>query len=458
MSAVVNAETGVVERLPLLWGTTDRVFAFDAGRRVSAGEFLARVRAVAATLPEAGHVLNLCEERYAFLVGLCAALLRGQVSLLPSSRAPEVVADLLAQYGDAYCLGDACTRAPPPGTRLLRVDLAQPCAEVPETAIPELPADRVVLIGFTSGSTGQPKAHAKTWGALRRSDRGNAALLAAHLPTGALAEIVATVPSQHMYGIETSVLLPLLGPFAIHTGRPFFPADVAAALEHCRGPRVLVSTPVHLRNLLAGGVPLRGLQAVVSATAPLSRELAAAVEAAWGAPVLEVFGSTETCVFAHRRTAVEADWTLRAGVDLHPQPDGSVVDAPWLAAPTALQDIVELLPDRRFRLHGRSADLLEIAGKRASLGELTRRLLAIPGVVDGIVFQREHCDVRGVRPIVALAVAPGLAPAQILERLRQVVDPVFLPRPLRCVDALPRNETGKLPRAALAAALERAAD
>jgi acyl-coenzyme A synthetase/AMP-(fatty) acid ligase len=29
------------------------------------------------------------------------------------------------------------------------------------------------------------------------------------------------------------------------------------------------------------------------------------------------------------------------------------------------------------------------------------------------------------------------------------VDPVFLPRPLRLVDALPRNETGKLPRAAL---------
>ena len=37
--------------------------------------------------------------------------------------------------------------------------------------------------------------------------------------------------------------------------------------------------------------------------------------------------------------------------------------------------------------------------------------------------------------------------------LRQHLDPVFLPRPLRRVAALPRNETGKLPRQALEAML-----
>ena len=39
--------------------------------------------------------------------------------------------------------------------------------------------------------------------------------------------------------------------------------------------------------------------------------------------------------------------------------------------------------------------------------------------------------------------------AAVLQALRPSVDPVFLPRPLRRVPALPRNETGKLPRAAL---------
>ena len=40
-----------------------------------------------------------------------------------------------------------------------------------------------------------------------------------------------------------------------------------------------------------------------------------------------------------------------------------------------------------------------------------------------------------------------------LAALRRDIDPVFLPRPLKLVDALPRNETGKLPRVALLALL-----
>lgn len=113
-----------------------------------------------------------------------------------------------------------------------------------------------------------------------------------------------------------------------------------------------------------------------------------------------------------------------------------------------LQDLVELLPQRGFRLCGRNTDLLEIAGKRASLGDLTRRLLALPGVQDGVVFQLD-ADRAGVRRLAALVVAPQRSEAELLAALRLAIDPAFLPRPLRRVAALPRNETGKLPRAAL---------
>jgi acyl-coenzyme A synthetase/AMP-(fatty) acid ligase len=51
-------------------------------------------------------------------------------------------------------------------------------------------------------------------------------------------------------------------------------------------------------------------------------------------------------------------------------------------------------------------------------------------------------------------VAPDRCEAALLEELRLALDPVFLPRPLRCVAALPRNETGKLARATLLAALK----
>ncbi|TAM00214.1 MAG: acyl-CoA synthetase, partial [Rhodanobacter sp.] len=137
-------------------------------------------------------------------------------------------------------------------------------------------------------------------------------------------------------------------------------------------------------------------------------------------------------------------------VKLHPQPDGTLIEAPQLPVPVTLADIVSLSHGgRRFRLCGRHADMLEIAGKRASLADLTRRLLAIPGVRDGVVFQHGDGDTLGVHRVAALVVAPGLDGHAILDALRRVIDPLFLPRPLKLVEALPRNETGKLPRAAL---------
>ncbi|MDQ3511720.1 MAG: AMP-ligase, partial [Pseudomonadota bacterium] len=59
----------------------------------------------------------------------------------------------------------------------------------------------------------------------------------------------------------------------------------------------------------------------------------------------------------------------------------------------------------------------------------------------------------GVRRIAALVVAPGLDEAAVMAGLRGQFDPVFLPRRLRCVAALPRNECGKVPREALLALL-----
>ncbi|KLD72998.1 AMP-ligase, partial [Xanthomonas hyacinthi DSM 19077] len=136
------------------------------------------------------------------------------------------------------------------------------------------------------------------------------------------------------------------------------------------------------------GVGLPSLAAFVSATAPMPVELARSAESHFDAPLYEVFGSTETCVFASRRTAIDDDWKLYDDVVLHPQPDGTLVDAPQLGEPIVLADIVSLHDEgRRFRLRGRNTDLLEIAGKRASLGDLNRRLLAIDGVSDGVLFQ-----------------------------------------------------------------------
>ncbi len=434
--------------LPLLQAADPaRVLARRDGRAISAAQFLAQVRAVAAGLPAAAAAVNLCEDRYAFLVAFCAIVLRGQVNLLPSSRAPQAVDEVMAAHPGCYALGESALDPAPPGYRQLRaLGLSPPPDD--QAIWPQIPAEQVVAIGYTSGSTGAPAANVKTWGSFHASNAGNLAMLGANV--GSRLEIVATVPPQHMYGMEMSVLLPLLGDHSVHTGRPFFPADVAAALADVPSPRVLVTTPVHLRALVESGVTLPPVAAMISATALLPVELARDAERRFGAPLIEVFGSTETCVFASRRPHLEQDWTLYDGARLHPQPDGTLVDAPQLQGPVALADIVSLSAGgRRFRLQGRHADLLEIAGKRASLSDLTRRLLAVPGVHDGVVFQLDDGDALGVHRIAALAVAPGLDEHRILDALRGAIDPLFLPRPLHLVAALPRNETGKLPRAAL---------
>jgi len=450
--------SAVVERaaLPLALLTVaepDRVFAWRDGHALPVSRFLADVHAVAASLPSACYAVNLCEDRYAFLVGFCAVVTRGQTNLLPPSRAVHAIEEVLAGHPGSYALGDAPRDGISAHYVQIRLD-AHAAAAASE--VPQIDGEQIVAIGFTSGSTGQPKANPKAWSSVQASSAHNTRTLGAALglAPGDLAHVVATVPPQHMYGLELSILLPLFGPFAVHGGKPFFPADVAAALAEVPAPRMLVTTPIHLQALLRDPVALPPLAAIASATAPLSRELAAEAEARYGAPVIELFGSTETCVIAHRRTVGETAWHLYPDIVLKPQPDGTLVDAPYFSQPVVLQDIVELLPDHAFHLCGRNADLVEIAGKRASLADLTRRLLALPGVTDAIVLQLDGEDGAGVRRIAALVVAPERSESALLDDLRLAVDPVFLPRPFRRVATLPRNETGKLARAAVLDALK----
>lgn len=455
MSAVIQDQTAPATATPLALGDPARAIAFDARGAIALDTFLSHVRGLAAQLPDAPFALNLCEDRYRFLVAFCAVAARGQTTLLPPSRTRTAIDEVRALHPDSYCLGDrtpcGCAQAMP-APMPHYVALPDPLPQG-EGGCPRIEDDALVAIGFTSGSTGMPKPSAKTWGSFRASTAQNLAALAGLYADTSIAHVVATVPPQHMYGMEMSVLLPLLGNVAVHGARPFFPQDVAQALSEAAAPRLLVTTPVHLRALVESGIELPPLTGIVTATAPLPQALALQAETAYGCEVREMFGSTETCVIARRRTALKDAWTPLPGVRVVPQPDGSLVHAAHLSQPVMLADRTEVLADGRFLLRGRQGDLLEIAGKRASLADLTRRLLAIPGVRDGVVFQLDEAEPGGVRRIAALAVAPGLAEAEIQQALRDAIDPVFLPRRLRLVDALPRNDTGKLPREALLALL-----
>jgi len=406
-------------------------------------EFLGQVQQVAAVLPEGRHVLNLCADRYRFTVALAACILTRRVSLLPSTYTPEMVRQMRRIAPDVFCIVDQGGD----GVDLPRVwfpdEAPTPAAD---GAIPQIPGDQVIAEVFTSGSTGLPEPHLKRWGSQVWNVRAEAHLLGltpAHTVLG-------TVPPQHMYGLESTVLMPLQSAAALHAGRPFFPADICAELDAMPRPRVLVTTPYHLRTLLAAQETLPRADLVVCATAPLSADLALEAETRFGARLVEIYGCTETGQIATRRPTLDATWQTFTDVRLRLDADGAWAEGGHIEAPTRLGDVIELAggDPTRFLLHGRHGDQVNIAGKRASLGYLNHQLNAIPGVEDGVFLLPTPDDASGVGRLVALVVAPGLTPAVLTRALRERLDPVFLPRPLLFVETLPRNAAGKLPKLA----------
>ena len=430
--------------IPLLkFHHPESVFARQDGKVISAQRFLTDVISLGERLPARSYVLNLCNDRYRFMVGFAAAMLRGQISLLPPSHTSDLVNRLAQQYADMYCLSDA-THGHGSLQTLSYPDLSD--VSLLQTPMPEIPAAQVAALVFTSGSTGNPMPHEKSWGALSRDVIAEASRLGI-LNRGDLT-LLGTVPPQHMYGFESTALIAMQGGVILHAAKPFFPADISASLNEIAGPRALITTPVHLRALLTSNTDLPELELIVCATAPLSRELAEQAVERFGAPLQEIYGFTEAGQIASRETVATDEWRTFDGLSLHQKGETTYVSGGHVVGEIPLNDLVELHSDTTFLLHGRTSDLINIAGKRTSLASLNHHLNAINGVQDGVFFMPDEQADNAVR-LAAFVVAPELDAREILKALRLRVDPIFLPRPILKVDALPRNSTGKLPRTSL---------
>lgn len=461
MNPAEMGEHGTPRTFPLLrHASLEAVFAYRQGRVLTVRDFLRDVARVAASLPECSHVLNACTDRYHFAVGLAAAILRRQVSLLPPSHNPEMVRQMREIHPQVYCLSEE----PPVAVDLplcmfpLPVDEASSPSEL--MAIPAIESSQVIACVFTSGSTGRPTEHVKHWGALVCNVQAEARRLGVSEDSRHC--LVGTVPPQHMYGLESTVLVAWQSGAAMVAERPFYPADISATLSDLPSPKVLVTTPFHLRTWLAESAEVPPVELIVSATAPLSTQMAQQAEARCGGVLLEIYGSTETGQLATRRSARSLEWLSFEGLQLVEREGQTWVSGGHVESELPLNDVLELCEGdgsaTRFILHGRSADMVNIAGKRTSLGYLNLQLNAIPGVIDGAFLwpEADAADSQGgVKRLAALVVAPELDAPRLMAALRQRIDPAFMPRPLHFVEALPRNATGKLPQAAVLALAER---
>jgi acyl-coenzyme A synthetase/AMP-(fatty) acid ligase len=431
---------------PFLCDGVDTV-ARRGGELVARGCFLAEIEELAAQLPDRPWVVNFCNDRYRFAVAWAAAMLRGQITLLPGSRDAAAVAALQADYPALYVLADGLVD----NVQRLQFNYPRLTGSGRGNAVPVFPPDQIAAVLFTSGSTGRPQASTRLWGRLVAGSLAAGSVLGLGKYRGA--PLVATVPHAHSYGLESAVVLPLQHGLLLTSERPFFPADVAAALGK-DDSGVLVTTPVHLRALVGDAatadpsdltVPSVRAGFVLSATAPLPTELAARAEAAFNAPVFEIYGCSEAGQVAARRTVEGPVWRCLPGFQLRQDAAGT-----WASGPdegdVLLADEIELVDTENFTLQGRTADMVNVAGKRSSLGYLTRQLTVIEGVRDGVFLLPEDDAAGAPVRLAAVVVAPGLDAAAVLAALRGRIDPAFLPRPLHVVDALPRNALGKLPR------------
>ena len=451
--------------LPLLRGyEPDRTVLFDRGSPVSAAAFCGMATAMSARLPAARFAFNLCEGSAAFLLATAAALLARQTLVLPPSRLDRTLDELRAAYPDSYYLVDALSAAP----RSPNVQSVALCPELDAANVspppdvwppPMIPAAHVVAILFTSGSTGAPQPHAKSWGEMCE---GTQTLLRSFGTPPRGAALLGTVPPQHMFGFETTVMLALQSGTPLFDARPLYPADLAHALDAAAACGVnevwLMSTPLQLRAFhreLRQCGELRAVRRIITATMPLEPDLARTIERDWDIPVEEIFGCTEGGILATRRPAKARFFAPAAGLVFSISADASVrVSGGHLPQPLAMSDrlqpeFVAFADGGRFEVTGRGEDMVKIAGKRASLQALTRELLAVPGVDDGVLFLPAADATR----LAAIVVAPGRARHEIRSGLAGRIDPAFMPRPLLLMPVLPRDANGKLPLGDLQALL-----
>jgi len=409
-------------------------FALWKDKPVSRAQLYSHVETLSRRLPDGKYAINLCEDKYLFAVSFLAVLVRHQTNLLPPNQTSAVITELIGKYPSSYIISDQVESGLPVSPFI--VDTLRAGIEFPHP--PSIESEHLAVCAFTSGSTGNPKPNPRTWGQLK-----SAALLAIdrfNLTTDPQL-VVSTVPTQHMYGLETSFLWPLFSSSFFHSSQPFFPEDIRQLIKSTPQPCMLISTPPHLKACVRSQLEWQNVAGILSATAPMSMALAKQVEYSFKAPLFEIFGSTETFSFASRKPARETFWQPYEKTRVVSSQDASYLEVEHFDDIKRLDDRLEIQKNGTFSVQGRSADLVKVAGKRMSLAALNQHLQQINGVEDGLYFVPEN---QTESSHLGALVVSRLDKSVILHQLKQLIDQVFLPRPLYHVREIPRNTLGKV--------------
>jgi acyl-CoA synthetase (AMP-forming)/AMP-acid ligase II len=263
-------------------------------------------------------------------------------------------------------------------------------------------------------------------------------------------------------------------------------ADVLAALRTNQFTFFTgVPTTYHkLVQAAAGkvGPSVSSLRVCVTAGAPSTPELYHSVERVLGVPLLNGYGSTETCggVATSRPegplvagacgpplTGLDIRFTDPAsGLDVPPGDEGEI----WVRGPSLMLgyhnqpeataavlrdgwyrtgDLGRLVQHDQVAVTGRIKELIIRGGENLHPAEVEEVLLSCPEVVDAVVVGKPH-GVLGEVPVAYVAGTPdGFDPGLLLSACRQRLSSWKVPEEIYAVEAIPRTSTGKIARRAV---------
>lgn len=420
---------------------------------ISHGQYRLHTAELAHALQKTGAdtAALMTEDNYLFAVALLAALHAGLKVIIPGNLS-AATAEKLQEEG-ALVVSDLALRGALPICG--HCNCGHP--------LPPFDAEAAHLWFYTSGSSGEPKRIHRTFANLE----AELCMLAGILPEGESAIVYSTALFHHAYGIIFGFLLPLSRGLLCDTAQFLSPADFLARVDTLTPPNHLawlVTTPAFVRVWAANAdmCPLshRPLR-IQCAGAPLPLAAAQQIHTQTGAEFVEIFGSSETGVVAHRNPLATQEWSPFTGVRITPSADaGMRIDSPCIPSGESAHpgDNAELLPNGCFLLLPRRDNVVKIADKRISLSEIEQYL-----ETSELVEQAAALKLEGkTRPILAAVVVPSPAGMELLKHqgslayrkalgahLAHHLPPVLIPKKWRLAGGMPTNARGKTDRDAL---------
>ncbi|RVU26056.1 acyl-CoA synthetase [Streptomyces antnestii] len=477
---------------PALAQEPDRPALRFGDRSLTYGELASAAGALAARLDGATRAAVWATPSLETAVGVVAALLAGvpAVPINPKSGGSEL-AHIVADSAPSVVLAAPGTELPDALGDLTFVGIDIDTAAAPGPALdgPEPDAGAPAFVVYTSGTTGPPKGAVLP----RRAVTSTLDALQDAWEWTGDDVLVHGLPLFHVHGLILGVLGPLRrGGSVRHLGR-FSTEGVTRELGS--GATMLFGVPT-MYHRIAEALPadpelvkaLSGARLLVSGSAALPVHDHERIAAATGRRVIERYGMTETLM----NTSVRADGEARAGTVGVPLPGVSVrlveedgvteipagdpeavgeiqVRGPnlfteYLNRPDATAgafaeggwfrtgDMAVRDADGYVRIVGRKAtDLIKSGGYKIGAGEIENALLEHPGVREAAVTGEPDDDL-GERIVAWIVPADAERPPAADELASHVADrlaPHKRPRVVRYLEALPRNDMGKIMKRAL---------